>query len=158
MLLAIYLNDHLAGATVGMELARRAASSNRDTLYGPVLSELAREIEEDRRSLLELMKTLEVRVDRIKVIGAWTAEKIGRLKLNGRVRGYSPLSRVVEFEALTLGVRGKLALWTALAELEAQEPALAAVDLGRLRERADRQLERLEPHRLRAITEAFGAR
>ena len=28
--LAVYLNDHLAGATAGVELARRAARSNRD--------------------------------------------------------------------------------------------------------------------------------
>ncbi len=31
--LSIYLNDHLAGATVGVELARRAAGSNRPTDY-----------------------------------------------------------------------------------------------------------------------------
>jgi len=50
-LLATYLNDHLAGATVGVELARRVASSNRDTSYGATLAELAREIEEDRETL-----------------------------------------------------------------------------------------------------------
>ena len=43
--LAIYLNDHLAGATAGTDLARRAASSNRDTAYGRVLAEVAEEIE-----------------------------------------------------------------------------------------------------------------
>jgi hypothetical protein len=157
-LLAIYLNDHLAGATVGMELARRTAASNRGNRYGPFLNELARDVEDDRRSLVQLMTALDVGVDRVKVIGAWTMEKIGRLKLNGRLRGYSPLSRVVELEALALGVRGKLALWTALSELDRHEPALAADKLAALRQRAESQSERLEVHRLQAVNEALGQR
>ncbi|MGH2891653.1 MAG: hypothetical protein ACRDPM_00085 [Solirubrobacteraceae bacterium] len=156
MLLAIYLNDHLAGATLGVELARRAASSNGGNRYGPFLTELARDVGEDRRSLVELMTALDVSVDRVKTVGAWAMEKIGRLKLNGRLRGYSPLSRVIELEGLALGVRGKLALWDTLRELQPQEPALAAADLGVLRGRAESQLEGLEVHRLLAVAEAFG--
>jgi hypothetical protein len=38
MLLATYLNDHLAGATAARELARRAASSNRDSGYAELES------------------------------------------------------------------------------------------------------------------------
>jgi hypothetical protein len=37
MLLAIYPNDHLAGATAGRELARPAAASDRGSSYGPCL-------------------------------------------------------------------------------------------------------------------------
>jgi hypothetical protein len=155
VLLAIYLNDHLAGATAGMELARRAASSNRDTRYGPFLTELARDIEDDRQSLVALMTDLGVRVDRVKVIGAWAAEKVGRLKFNGRLRGYSPLSRVIELEGLALGVRGKLALWEALSELELHRPGFAA-DLETLCRRAENQLEGLEVHRRQAVADAFG--
>lgn len=155
MLLAIYLNDHLAGATAGSELARRAAASNRGTSYAPFLEDLANQIDEDRASLLAAMRTLKIRVDPLKVAGAWGAEKLGRLKLNGRLLGYSPLSRVVELEALALGVHGKLAMWRSL---EALEPALglpAGIDLPKLAGRAERQLEELETHRLRAVAEAF---
>ena len=109
--LAIYLNDHLAGATVGLELARRSAGSNRGSPYGPFLDKLAGEIHEDRESLLEIMRSLQVGVDQVKVSAGWAAEKLGRLKLNGQLLGYSPLSRLVELEALTLGVTGKLGLW-----------------------------------------------
>ena len=153
-LLAIYLNDHLAGATGGRELVRRAAASNRGTEYGPFLEGLAEEIEEDRRALLSIMATLGVGVDRLKVAGGWGAEKLGRLKLNGRLLGYSPLSRMVELEGLALGVTGKLGLWRAL---QAREPERAA-DLGlpELIARAQRQLEELERHRLRAAREALG--
>jgi hypothetical protein len=53
-MLAIYLNDHLAGATAGRELARRAANANRASSYGGFPVGLADDIDEDRRSLLEI--------------------------------------------------------------------------------------------------------
>ena len=156
MLLPIYLNDHLAGATAGRELARRTAASNRGTSYGAFLERLAQEVDEDRRALLELMRALDVGVDRVKVIAAWTLEKPGRLKLNGRLRGYSPLSRLLELEVLALAVRGKLALWIALQRFAEHEPRLAAADLAGLIERAQRQLAGLEEHRLQAVPDALG--
>lgn len=155
MLLAIYLNDHLAGATAGRELSRRAAASNRDTSYGPFLAELAREVQEDRESLLAIMRALGIKVDPVKVAGGWSVEKLGRLKLNGRLRGYSPLSRVVEIEALALGVHGKLALWRALQTLEPAPAPLAGAGLPELAARAEGQLNELEEHRLRAVAEAL---
>ena len=45
----------------------------------------------------------------------WTGEKLGRLKLNGQLLGYSPLSRLIELEGLMLGIAGKLAMWIALS-------------------------------------------
>lgn len=154
-LLPIYLNDHLAGATGGRELARRAAASNRSSPYGPFLDGLAKEIDADRRSLLEIINALNVRVDPLKVWAGWSAEKIARLKLNGRLRGYSPMSRVVELEGLALGVRGKLALWRALERLQPQLPVLQQTELALLCRRAEDQLEQLEAHRLDAVAEAF---
>jgi hypothetical protein len=96
-----------------------------------------------------------VDVDRVKVLVAWGAEKLGRLKLNGQLVGYSPLSRVVELEALTLGVAGKLALWRALDQLEPQRPELSKANLEGLIARADRQLRSLEEQRRNAVTDAF---
>ena len=154
-LLEIYLNDHLAAATGARELVKRAASSNRDRSYGAFLERLALAIEEDRNSLLEIMRRLEVGVDQLKVMGGWAAEKLGRFKLNGRLLGYSPLSRVVELEILGLGITGKLALWRTLERLSAQKPALAEVDLPDLVRRAESQLDELERQRLAAALEAF---
>jgi hypothetical protein len=154
-LLAIYLNDHLAGATVGRDLSRRSLARNRGTLYEPFLARLAHEIEEDRESLLTLMTTLGVGVDRLKAVAAWGGTQIGRLKLNGQLRGYSPLSRVVELEGLTLGVYGKRALWIALTELVRERPVLDGDELLALRHRAESQLEGLETHRLQAVADAL---
>lgn len=155
MLLAIYLNDHLAGATAGRELARRATGSNRGSSYGFFLADLADQIDADRDSLLEIMRVVNVRVDRIKVLGGWGVEKLGRLKFNGRLRGYSPLSRIVEFEALSLGVHGKLALWRTLRELDLAELTSAPVPLADLIIRAEQQLAGLESHRLQAVVQAL---
>ena len=155
-MLAIYLNDHLAAATAARDLARRSAGSNRGSDYGPFLDRLAGEIEEDRESLLEIMKALDAGIDRVKVFAGWGTEKLGRLKLNGRLLGYSPLSRVEELEALALGVQGKLALWRALETLAPRESRLARFDLDALIARAERQRDELDAQRLLAVAETFG--
>jgi hypothetical protein len=155
MLLEIYLNDHLAAATGGRDLARRAAASNRGSDYGPFLQRLAEEIAEDRESLVAIMRALEVKIDPLKVLAGWGAEKVGRLKLNGRLLGYSPLSRLVELETLAAGVYAKLALWRSLQQLEPEGLAAAGGVLAELVARAERQLEELELHRRRATAEAL---
>jgi hypothetical protein len=132
-MLSTYLNDHLAGATVGLELARRAARSNRRSHYGPFLERLAIDIDDDREVLAEIMRALGIGIDRRKVLGGWGAEKLGRLKLNGRLLSYSPLSRVVELEALLLAVHGKLALWHSLERLEAERSELKSFQLETLK-------------------------
>ena len=154
-LLGIYLNDHLAGSVAGIELAKRSASNNRDTEFGRTLEGLVAEIEEDRRTLEGLMDSLDIPRDRLKQGGGWLAEKVGRLKLNGSLLGYSALSRLVELEGLMLGVRGKLALWHALQRVATVEPGLRSANLEELATRAESQLEELERMRLEAAMLAF---
>jgi hypothetical protein len=154
--LSIYLQDHFAGATAAADLARRAAGSNRDGEgYGALLRALAGEIDEDRDSLRSLMEQLHVRADRVKQLAAWTGEKAGRLKLNGHLFSYSPLSRLEELELLALGVTGKRALWRTLHLLARQEPRLSAPELERLISRADEQLEKIEERRRSAARDAL---
>ncbi|MEJ7570043.1 MAG: hypothetical protein WKF41_17480 [Gaiellaceae bacterium] len=86
-----------------------------------------------------------------------TGEKLGRLKLNGQVRGYSPLSRLLELETLSVGISGKLALWRSLEQLPEIVERLPGIDLEQLVERAQRQRAELEEHRLAAAREAFVA-
>jgi len=154
-LLSIYLNDHLAGSTVGVELAKRSRSSNRGTPYGEFLEWLVQQITEDRRSLIGLMSRLGVRRDPLKEAAGWGLEKAGRLKLNGRLTGYSPLSRMVELEGLWTGVNGKLSLWRALAAVADEDPRLDALWLIELQARADEQLRRIDKHRNAAARDAF---
>ena len=115
-LLGIYLNDHLAGATGGVELARRVARSG-DAADDGVLRRLAAEIAADRDTLVEIMAALGVPVRGYKPYAAWIGEKAGRLKLNGHLLTRSPLSGLEELEMLRLGVTGKAAGWRTLRTL-----------------------------------------
>jgi hypothetical protein len=137
-LLSIYLNDHLAGATAGLELARRVRDANReDETFGPPLAEICAEIEADRETLVSLMGRLGIRRDPLKPAAAWAVEKLGRLKLNGQLTGYSPLSRQVELEGLLIGIAGKEQMWKALGHTLG--PKSGEVDFAQLAERAERQ-------------------
>ena len=153
-LVAIYLNDHLAGATLGVELARRLRASNEDEPeFGPALAEICAEIEADSETLKAVMEELGVDRGRFKPLAAVLAERLGRLKLNGRLWGYSPLSRLDELEMLQIGVAGKRRLWRALEHTHAGE--LQDFDLSALAERATEQLRRLEALHLQAAALAL---
>ncbi|HEX5593457.1 MAG TPA: hypothetical protein VFX35_08925 [Solirubrobacterales bacterium] len=154
--LAIYLNDHLAGATLSVELARRLRSSNEgDAEFGQPLARLCAEIEADRETLTSLMEQLDVSRDPVKPLLAKAAEKLGRLKPNGRLRSYSPLSRVLELEFLSGLVGGKLQLWNALEQSYGE--SLNGFDFHDLAARADNQGQRLEDLHLAATQRTLPA-
>ena len=104
------------------------------------------------------MSELGFRESKAKDTLAWAGEKVGRLKLNGQLRGYSPLSRILELEALSVGVAGKLALWRSLASVPALSERLSEFDLDQLAERAQRQRAEIEDQRINAARETFGHR
>ena len=52
-----------------------------------------------------------VRPGRVKSCAAVVAERLARLKLNGRVTGYFPLSRFTDLEMFTMGIEGSKQLW-----------------------------------------------
>jgi hypothetical protein len=151
--LAIYFNDHLGASTTGLELAKRIRGENEGTELGTFMERLVEEIAEDRRTLQEFMDLIDAGADRLKVAGGWITEKLGRLKLNGQLIGYSPLSRLVELEALSLGIEGKRVMWVTL--LETQPERFGAEPLRELIARAERQRDGLEEHRRRAAREAI---
>ena len=130
--LAIYLNDHLAGATAGAELARRAAGSAQDHEDHAVLRGFAAEVAQDRIALLNIMATLGIPVRTYKVYAGWIGEKAGRLKFNGRLFTRSPLSRLEELELLRLGVEGKAAGWRTLRVLADTDQRLEPARLDEL--------------------------
>ena len=155
-LLAIYLNDHLAAAAGGVEMARRLRGSNEDDAdFGRPIAEICAEVEEDRETLKALVAELGIRRDPVKPVFAWGAEKLGRLKLNGQITGYSPLSRMMELEILYIGITGKKRMWRALEE--SLGDAVAGFDFGVLAERAARQRETVGELHLLAAGRALGA-
>lgn len=153
--LRIYLNDHLAGAAAGVALADRVANENASSEFGPPLRRLSEEIREDRHELVAIMAAHHCPTNRAKVALGWCAEKLGRLKLNGRRFRSSPLNRLEELELLGAGVRTKEALWRTLsASLPRNEADAASFD--RLTARAAEQLMRIQHLHARAAELALG--
>jgi hypothetical protein len=142
-LLRIYLNDHLAAATIATRLARRCLRSNRGTELGRLLEDVAGDLEEDRRALEVFMAERGLRRNRAKQAAGVVAERLGLLKLNGRLVHYSPLSRVLELEGLALLVRFGGSLWRTVGDET-------------LAERSAQNAERLEQATAEATTTAFG--
>lgn len=155
--LAIYLNDHLAGATGGLELARRVAGTGQVPAPPAQLRQFAEEVAEDRDTLLRIMGTLGIPVRSYKVWAAWAGEKAGRLKPNGRLTSRSPLSNLEELELLRLGVEGKAAGWRTLRTLADRDSRLEAGQLDELISRAGRQAGFLEESRIRAAEQVIDA-
>ena len=143
-LVAIYLQDHLAGATVSVELSRRVAGSHEGTPLGDVLEALTLEAINDRQALEDLMALLDIQPDRIKTAAAWAGEKVGRLKFNGSLLQRSPLSDVVELEGMQMAVAWKAAGWRLLQSLASVDPRLGEADLDDLVGRADDQITRIQ--------------
>lgn len=140
-LLGIYLNDHLAGSAGGVALIRRTAHAQRHTAAGPVLAELSREIEQDQDSLRQMMNVLDIPERRSRIAVGRIMERIGRVKPNGRLLARSPLSDLIELEAMRLGVTGKVSLWQSLRAVAETDRRLSTDDLDHLVSRAQRQAD-----------------
>lgn len=146
---SIYLNDHLAAVTALREVARRSARSNRGSALGTRLETIAEELNRSRSELIALAGELGVRRDPLKAAAAWFAEKIGRLKLNGHLVTYSPLSRVLEVEGLLAGAELELRTWRALE-------AAAGRDFTERVEACERRRHDLGVHHAEAVEAALG--
>ena len=153
--LETYLQDHRAGAAMGSDLARRLADENLGTRYEDFLTGIAQEIENDVETLDAIMARLGVGASTMKNAGAKVAEKLGRLKPNEHLSGYSPLSRVLELEGLRGGVQAKLGLWDSLAELAPHDDRLDPAQIAGLQAGAEQQLAGLREQHRTAAREAF---
>lgn len=151
-----YLNDHRAGATAGTALVRRIWRSNRRTEWGPTMEEVAGAIEHDVVVLDEVRAAAGVTGGDLKRVAALLTERAGRLKPNGHLLTYSPLSRVLELETLMSAIRGKQGLWAALHAAASSHPEWSDFDFAALEKRASEQLEALEPIHEWAVTEMIG--
>jgi hypothetical protein len=156
-LLGIYLNDHLAGATAGVALARRSRAGARSRDLAAALDVVMPEIAEDRATLLEHMRRLGVPVRTYKVVAGRAAELVGRFKPNGRIRERSPLTDLVELDGLVMGIGSKESLWRNLRGLADELAGPTAAELDVLIARAENQRATLERVRPMVLREAFVA-
>jgi len=151
----IYLNDHLAGAMLGSDLAEQLRDENGGTRLGELMATLAPKIEEDRQTLIDLMDSMGVSKNPVKQATTWLAEKTSRAKFSGATSGESAVGTFMAVETLTLGVEGKASLWKALKAVRERYAPLTSIDLDGLIERAKTQHDALEGERIAAATRAF---
>ena len=153
-LLRIYLRDHEAASVGGLQLFRRCCKANRGTAYEAELRRLTEDVRANRDALRLICQRFGVEYSKVGRAVAYAGATLGRLKMNGRVFTYSPLSRVIELEALSSGVTSQLRLWQSLVQLSADE-RLDSGELSRHVSEAIDQLEALQRLHDMAAPEAF---
>lgn len=154
---ATYLNDHLAGSLVGLELLGHMEKMRPGSALEHFAAGLKAEIEEDRKELQGLIKRLGLTESVTRQAGAWLAQKAAELKLVVDDTAAGPLRLLESTEALSLGIEGKRSLWRALAAASAGNPGLLGPDYARLEARAEDQRRRVEEVRMEAAREALRA-
>ena len=154
-LIAIYVEDHLALSLGGIRLARRALRENEGKPLGVLLASIIPELEEDRETLARTLRALGGTPSRVKETAVAAGELLGRLKPNGRLLGYSPLSRVWELEALVAGSDSRRGAFTALARAQRDDSRLAGYSYEALAVRAAVHRDAFERERIRAAEIAF---
>jgi hypothetical protein len=152
----VYLNDHLAGATFGSDLARQIESQAEGTDRATRIGELAAQIEADQETLSDLMQRLGVTKNPVKQATTWLAEKFSRVKLTGLGAGERGIGLFMALETLSLGVEGKASLWRMLKLVQDRYPTLAPGELDALIARAEAQRDVIETERYAVGQSIFG--
>jgi hypothetical protein len=153
--LAIYLNDHLAGAEGALELLGDLEAAYTGTPVGDALVQLHAEIEADRQQLEHLMERLHFTVSVPRKVSAWLGEKLAYVKLQLDDKATGAMRLFEGLEALGLGIQGKGGLWRALAFVSEDADELQGIDYDHLLQRAKDQHRRVEVMRLDAAKEAL---
>ena len=146
-LLTVYLRDHHALLIALRELAGRMNTTARTDEQRTFATEVARIANDDLACLEAFLSQLDSAPSRTRDSAVWAAEKLGRLKLNGRVLRPSPLSAVVELEGCRLLLESSRALWAGLEQL-------GPVDAPQRARRTEHLLETAERLRLAALHRA----
>ena len=154
--LAVYLNDHMAGAVAAVELLEHLEKAHAGTPIARFVGELRADVEEDKEVLAGIIARLGHDQSGTRKAAAWLTERIARLKLRIDDPSGGALRLFESLEAMALGVDGKRALWPALDAISATRPQLQGIDFAGLERRADEQRRRIEAVRIDAARAALG--
>lgn len=146
--LATYLNDHLAGSVVALELLEHLESDHSGKPLESFFKELRGDITADREKLESLMGQLDISESRTRKASAWLTEKVTALKLRLDDPADGDLRLFESLEALSLGIEGKRGLWLALSAVAERSPQLRLLDYPALIRRAEAQRSRVEEKRI----------
>jgi hypothetical protein len=153
--LATYLNDHLAGSVVAIELLEKLEDTHKGTPLENFLKNLQKEIEADQQELRTLMDRLDISESKTRKATAWISEKVTELKLHFDDSAEGAFRLFEGLEVLSLGIEGKRALWLVLAFLTDEVPSLRLINYQRLIERAENQRNQVEARRMEIAKKAL---
>jgi len=153
-LFGLYLSEHLTASTVGLERLERMTQAYRETPFHAELAEVTEQLRGERELYRDLLGRLDVPRRRYRQVAAWAGEKVGRLKLNGRVAEQSPMTMVFEPELLRAAVLAKIGGWQTLRE-HAPETGLDPAQFDELIAQAHQQIETLARFHQYARNRAF---
>jgi hypothetical protein len=153
--IATYLNDHLAGSTVALELLEHMKTAHAGTPLETFFGELCDDVTQDRQELESIMSRLQIAQSPLRKAAAWVTEKFSELKLAVEDPAGGALRLLEALEVLSLGIEGKKVLWRALAATAKDAAWLQIADYEKLIKRAEEQRHRVEEVRVQAAKSAF---
>ncbi|HEV7473062.1 MAG TPA: hypothetical protein VGN90_03370 [Pyrinomonadaceae bacterium] len=153
--LTTYLNDHLSGSVVAVELMENIEAAYAGAPIVSFIVGLRAEVEADVEELKGIMSRLQISESRTRKASAWVTEKFTELKLRIDDPAHGDLRLFESLEALSLGIEGKKSLWLALAAAAEVTPGLRIADYERLKQRAEDQRNRVETRRLEVAQAAL---
>lgn len=152
-----YLNDHRAGATGALNLIRRMQDADDPVTPSAFLKDLGDRVEADLETLEDVMARLDIDHDTARAAAGWVGEHLSRLRLSPAVTGSQHLTHVLELEAISMGIQGKVMLWQSLRRAVGGDSRLLDVDFAELIERGRTQFDEVQSHRLDVAARAFGS-
>jgi hypothetical protein len=150
--LRIFLGERLTVMRAGRDLALRMRRSG--AYPAPVearLDDAADELGLGCDTVASFMRQGGAGRPWVRVLAGAAAERVGRLKMNGRIRGRSPLTDLEELDALVATLHYAAAAWRALEHA----PAVASDVVRPRAEACEALMAAIEPARLDAAERAL---
>jgi len=144
--LVTYLNDHLGGAKIAVQLLEAMRDQHDDERFRQFASMMLPEIQADDHTLRSIAESIGTGPSIVKEAGGWLFEKFARVKLGHT--GSTGFRMFESLELLSLGIQGKLCLWKALQAASHEDSRLRAYAFDDLLSRAQQQYEKVETQRL----------
>ena len=153
--LGTYLNDHLAGSVIALDLLERLEASHDEPELKSFFRQLHGDVAADREKLEKLMAGLNLDESKMRKASGWLSEKFTELKLRFDDPRGGSLRLFEALELLSLGIEGKRTLWLTLAALAPSSPVLQILNYEQMAERAQKQRDRVEELRIEIAEKAL---
>ncbi|MEH3032809.1 MAG: hypothetical protein PGN07_01925 [Aeromicrobium erythreum] len=141
--IAHYVHVHLAGSAAGIDLFTRSGEGQLDGRIARMVLDIRDELVDERARLQRMADALDVGESTVLTTAARVGERIGRLKPNESLVHRTPLTDLVELEAMRDAVAGKIAGWQALLTVVDVRPELDRGELDFLLAQGLEQHDRL---------------